>query len=409
MEKTKKYVIVLSVLVLAVILLFTVRTVWQGEKLVDEPKTEDVTKEIESSGDIVGDKIGVTLSLFQSSFKENENTLISPLSVEAAMAMAANGAAGDTLLEMEGLFGKTEKQNQYFQAFFSDEQLKSANSLWIKEETGSGNIDLKDDFVDKISSCYKAEIFEKAFDESTLDEINQWISEKTDGYVQQGMDAIDEYAVLYLMNTIVFEAEWEEKFNKQITEKSIFYASDDKQYEMDFMYSMEHTFIGDDKSSGVIKAYEGGRFSFAAILPNEEIKLKDYVVQLKREEFLNLIQKQSRVNLEIELPKWKQESRIKLKDVLKEMGIKDLFDEQKADLSHITQTYPLFVNDIVHKTFMEIDEDGTKAGAATIVGIDRLTAKMPEKHIKFDRPFLFCILDNETNLPIFMGAFVSPE
>jgi len=176
------------------------------------------------------------------------------------------------------------------------------------------------------------------------------------------------------------------------------------------MNSDEAYYICDKNSVGVYKYYEGRKYAFAAILPDENITLDDYISALSAEQLRKMISAPQNCVVKTRIPKFKYEYDSILNKTLENMGMKTAF-QTNADFSKIgkTQNGNLFINSIQYKTFIDVNQEGTKASSATSVemGSTALPVEPNEmKNVVFDRPFLFCIIDTEINTPIFMGTFV---
>lgn len=345
---------------------------------------------------------------------EDENVLVAPTSVLTALAMTANGAKNDTLTQMESAFGITrEPLNDYMREYLdslpNEEKYKlhMANSIWIKEEEG---FTVEEEFVEKNKTFFGAEVFEKAFDQKTLKEINNWVKDNTDGMIQDILSEIPEDAVMYLINALAFDAQWEEIYKTTQIRKGMFTLDNDIEQEVEYMYSEENLYLEDDLATGFIKYYADKEYAFVALLPKENVTISEYVENMSGSKLKELLENPQEVQVNAVIPKFEVEYSTLLNNTLENMGIVDAFDADKADFSGIgTHTDGnLFVNRIIHKTHMEVDERGTKAGAATVVEVMRESAmESPEvKTVRLDRPFIYMIIDCESNQPIFMGTTV---
>lgn len=342
----------------------------------------------------------------------DDNVLIAPTSVLTALAMTANGAEGNTLAQMEKVFGiEIEPLRDYLKPYLENlpnenkYKLHMANSIWIKEDE---NFTVNEDFIDSNKTYYNADVYEKAFDQKTLKEINRWVDKNTDGMIEEVLNEIPDDVVMYLINALAFEAEWEEIYETtQIRDGKFTLANDIKQ-DVEYMYSEENVYLEDENATGFIKYYKDRKYAFAAILPNEDVGISAYVADMSGDKLRNLLNSSQEVQVNAVIPKFEAEHDVVLNDVLKAMGMEDVFDGSKADLSGIgTHTAGnLFVSRVIHKTHMQVDEKGTKAGAATVVEVKLESAmEMPEvKTVRLDRPFIYMIIDCETNQPVFMGT-----
>jgi len=351
-------------------------------------------------------------------FKMNllcQNTLISPVSVLSALGMTANGARENTLAEMEAVFGlPREKINQlmnlYMRNLPDEDKLKvsMANSIWFRE---GGRIEVNKEFLQTNANYYDAGIYRSPFDESTLKAINDWVEKETDGMIVDILDQIPDEAVMYLINALSFDAEWQNIYNENSIREDIFTADDGTIQRADMMYSEEHLYIEDDGAKGFIKDYAGGKYAFVAMLPPEDLHLSAYIAGLTGEKLQSLIKNAQTIEVNTMMPKFTTEYSVEMSDILKSMGMVDAFDEHKADLKDLgTAEGNLYISRVIHKTKIEVDEKGTKAGAATVVEVSEESAAIEDpKTVYLDRPFLYLIVDKESNLPLFMGTTLFVE
>ena len=358
--------------------------------------------------------VDFTFDIFKNAFENKENYLVSPMSVMLALAMTANGADGETLAEMETLLGKgiaLSDLNKYLYSYAKslpsedNSKLNIANSIWFID-----GLEVNTDFLQENVNFFNASIYKSAFNSQTLSDINNWVKHNTDGMIKEILDRISANAIMYLINAIVFDAIWQTEYGENSIRKGDFKGVEGIVQNVDFMYSTENLYIEDSKVTGFIKPYFNNHYSFVALLPNEDIKIDDYIMSLTREEFLNSIKNAQRHLVRASMPKLEFEFEIELNEILKNLGMPSAFDEFKADFYRMLPTRDdVFISRVIHKTFISIDEVGTKAAAATIVGMDR-RSRLPEYRIvRLDRPYVFAIIDNKTNIPVFIGVCMLPE
>ena len=347
----------------------------------------------------------------------DENVLISPTSVLTALAMTANGAENDTLAQMEAVFGiEREPLRDYLRTYLDNlpneakYKLHMANSIWIKNDE---NFTVNKEFIDVNKTYFDAGVYEEDFDQKTLKKINQWVEKNTDGMIEEILNEIPDDVVMYLINALAFEAEWEEIYKTTQIRDGKFTLANGIQQDVEYMYSEENLYLEDEKATGFVKYYKDKKYAFAALLPNEGVSVSEYVAGMTGSALKELLDNPQEVQVKASIPKFDVEYDVLLNDILKVMGMKDVFNGSKADLSGIgTHTAGnLFVSRVIHKTHMQVDEKGTKAGAATVVEVKLESAmEMPEsKTVRLDRPFIYMIIDCETNQPIFMGTMQQVE
>lgn len=351
------------------------------------------------------------LKLYKDSFttSNNQNLLISPLSVSVALSMTANGAFGETQQEMKEFLGgmNFNDLNAYQNTFLkrhNNEYLKNANSVWFRE---SEHLTVNKPFLQTNADIYGAGVFKSPFDDSTVKDINAWVKKNTDGQIESLVEEIDPYTVMFLLNAVSFEAEWAEKYNNKPS-NSIFHAASGKNETAKMMISDESTYLYNDKATGFIKRYKGGKYSFAALLPNEGISINDYIEGLDAKALMNTLTNAKGENVKVYMPKFSFNCDTDMTALLKaKMPL--AFDEVKADFSALGKSDRgnIHIGEVAHKTSITVDTNGTKAAAVTKVEMTNKMSIMPQKEVILNRPFLFMIIDNATKLPIFIGNLMS--
>lgn len=360
------------------------------------------------------------VKLFRESLDEKKNSLISPLSVMLALSMTANGAGTATREEMEDVLGggiPLEELNEYLRAYTdsltSEKKLKLklqiANSIWFRDD--ADRLQVEPDFLDTNARYYNASIFKSAFDDRTLNDINNWVKENTDGMIDRILDEIDPDTVMYLINALTFDADWETPFEKNDTHDRQFTTDDGTERTVPMMYSDEHAYLADGKATGFIKDYKNGRYRFAALLPNEPGALDDYIAGLTGESLMQTLNSVQEESVSVGLPKFSYDYSIVMNDILASLGMPTAFDSGNADFSKLGKSSlgNIYIGEVLHKTHIDVDELGTKAAAVTKVEMKDEAAALVENEVILNRPFVYFILDGETNLPLFMGTVVDIE
>lgn len=353
--------------------------------------------------------------LFKACVKErkNESVFISPLSVQLALAMTGNGASGETKSQMEKLLGGTiplDELNEYLYSYVNslgsaDEyKVKIANSLWLRDD--ENRLQAENDFLQKCCDYYSAEVFKAPFDSQTVKDMNSWVSEKTDGMIKEIIDKISSESIMFLLNVVMFDAVWDEPYMNGVVSSGTFTSVSGEQRIVNMMPSGENIYLEDENATGFMKDYKDGKYAFAALLPNENININDYVESLTGEKISAILGNAKNERVSVKIPKFTCEFNMGLKDVLSDMGIELAFDEGKADFSKMAKSSEgnIFIGDVFHKTFITVDERGTKAGAVTKVEVKDTAAPTQLRQVFLDRPFVYMIIDKTNNLPIFMGV-----
>ena len=362
----------------------------------------------------------LAVELFQSSVLESkdENVLISPLSIQLALAMTANGADGNTKSEMESLLGgeiSLEDLNEYLYSCVNNlpsaekYKLQIANSIWFRDD--EGRLQVEQDFLQKNANYYGAQAYKAAFDDQTLKDINNWVKDHTDGMIDSILDQIDEDAVMYLINALVFDAEWQHVYDKSDVYKGKFTNIGGTEKQVDMMHSEETVYLQDENAIGFMKPYSGSKYNFAVLLPNEGADIYEYIAGLTGESLMETLSTPQLGMVMATLPKFSYEYELTMNDVLKELGMPSAFSGDTADFSKMAHSSRgnIYIGDVLHKTFISVDELGTKAGAVTKVQMNDESAPMSEWVVTLNRPFVYMIIDNETNLPVFIGTVMDVQ
>ena len=357
------------------------------------------------------------LRLFKESLEDEKNTLISPLSVLTALSMTANGADGDTLSQMESVLGMpisslNEWIKIYIESLPEEERYKLslANSIWFKD---SDSFEVNADFLKTNEEYYGAGIFKKPFDTSTLKEINAWVEENTNGMIKNILDSISKDAVMYLINALAFDAEWQKMYNEHQIREGEFTAEDGTKQKVELMYSEEYKYLEDENATGFIKYYADRKYAFAALLPKKGVSVSEYVSSLDTEKLIAIFENAQNTDVIAALPKFETEYKVEMSDILKNMGMSNAFNSTLADFSklgHSTQGN-IYISRVIHQTYIKVDGKGTKAGAATVIEVAEGEPMeiVPPKEVILDRPFVYMLIDCETNIPFFIGTLMSVE
>ena len=355
------------------------------------------------------------LRLFRASNEKGKNTLISPLSVLCALSMTANGAKGETREQMEATLGMPiEELNLYISNYMNSlpntekYKLHLANSIWFTDDE---RFTVNEDFLQINADYYGAGAYKAPFDDSTLEDINNWVKKETDGMIPKVLDEIPPEAVMYLVNALAFEAEWAEIYNEYAVSDGTFTKEDGTKQSVEFMYSDESTYLEDDKAIGFKKYYKDRKYAFVALLPNEGVSVDEYIASLDGESLNALLSNAKNTSVSAKMPKFETEYDVEMSKVLQSMGMINAFDGYKADFSGLgtSSAGNLRINRVIHKTFISVAEKGTKAGASTVVEVTDESAPMEIKSVFLDRPFVYMLVDCENNLPFFIGTMMDIE
>lgn len=358
---------------------------------------------------------GFGVRLLQHSVQAGENTLISPLSVFYALSMTANGAKGETLRQMESVLGMpVSALNPYLEGYSAQVaenqgSLKLANSIWFTDDK---RFTVEKPFLQTVADYYEAGIYRVPFDDVTCRDINNWVKEKTDGMIPHILDQIPEEAVMYLVNALAFEAKWPQPYEESQVLDGEFTKENGEKLEVEMLHGEESLYLELGNATGFMKLYEGGDYAFVALLPND-CTVEALVNSLDGTQLVQLLENPTETTVLTAIPKFETGYSAEMSEILENMGMTNAFDGDLADFSGLgTSTAGnVFIGRVIHNTFLSLGEQGTKAGAATVVEMrDECAVVYPKdtKTVFLDRPFVYMIVDTATWTPLFMGTMMDP-
>lgn len=366
--------------------------------------------------------------LYQAIKDDKQNLFYSPYSISLALAMTWAGARGNTETQMADTLKFELPQSKLHPAFNAldlalmsrgqnakgkdDEpfRLKIANSTW-----GEKTYTFLPEFLDTLALNYGAGMYLADFagapDDSRI-KINQWVEEKTEqrikDLIQEGLISTD--TRLVLVNAIYFNAAWLNQFQKEITQDGQFNLLEGGTVIIPMMDQQEEFRYNEgDGWQACELMYDGNELSMLMILPGAG-KFDQFETGLNSSLIGGIVDGLSSRQVHITMPKFRTETDFMLSDVLAAMGMPDAFDGGVADLSGMDGTRNLYITEVVHKAFVDVDEEGTEAAAATAVIVGEVSAPDPSQVVQFkvDRPFIFLIRDNATNTILFVGRILNP-
>lgn len=357
--------------------------------------------------------------LFSEILKQDskKNVFVSPTSVAIALSMAYNGASGETqqamakALELQGMSLQDINQaNETLKASLENAdpavQLSIANSLWAKQ-----GITFKPDFIQTNKQFYSAKVTELDFakaDASSI--INNWVKENTRGKINKIVGQLKPSDVLFLINAIYFKGNWTKQFDKSQTTEKPFYLSDGTQKQHPMMsQSGKYRYYENETFQAVTLPYGKGRLSLYVFLPRKNTNLDTFQQQLTLENWQQWINQFGMRQGSIQLPRFKFDYDIQLNSTLKALGMEQAFSAG-ANFSNMTSA-SVAIDEVKHKTFVEVNEEGTEAAAATSVGMVLTAVRVPQEPFQMivDRPFFCAIRDNQTGTVLFMGSIKEPK
>jgi serine protease inhibitor len=347
---------------------------------------------------------------------EDENFTISPLSISLALAMTYNGAEGETKVAMEKALRVNgfipDEINQSYQSLMkalleADPKvtIEIAQSIWYRM-----GFNVLDDFKTVNKTYYDAEVNELDFSRNDAkDIINSWIENKTHDRVKDMIKSVDPLNVMFLVNAIYFNGEWKAQFEQKNTQKMEFVKENGSSIQVDMMQKSDSVnYFSNEIFSAIEMPYGRGNYNMVVLLPNEGKKCSDITNALTPENWSIWMRSYVMTpDVSIWLPKYKAEYEVKLNDVLSAMGMGIAFTPD-ADFSGINKDGGIYIDYVQHNTFIDVNEKGTEAAAATVVGI-KFTAMPLNTEFHVNHPFVFAITEKQTGAILFIGKMVAPS
>ncbi len=407
----------LLILILVIPLLCLRCTKSPDENLPKDPVQINLTQ-VQTS--LVGSGNDFAFDIFRKVLEnegEGKNVMISPLSISYALSMTLNGADGTTreaMLEALRANGITvsdinEAYEELTKALLSVDKrviISIANSVWTEEE-----FKVKQEFIDILTNYYDAESREFDIDDTTVpDQVNTWIEDKTNGLIKDMISGLPDNTVMLLINAIYFKGKWKFEFDKDETHDKPFYLPSGSSSDVPTMFQ-----------NGDLKVYNGegfvvgefpygqGNFVMDIILPDAQDGVNALLPSVTAQAFAGWVDQLSEIEADVYLPRFKYGFKKSLKDILADMGMGIAFTDF-ADFTNIAEFPPLLITDVLHQAFIETNEEGTEAAAATVVIIGT-TSIGPDTPFPFvaDHPFIYIIREVTTGSIIFMGRVSDPR
>ncbi|QDU36801.1 Serpin (serine protease inhibitor) [Maioricimonas rarisocia] len=378
---------------------------------------------------LAGSVNGFAFDLYGELREREGNLFFSPASLSTALAMAWAGADGETRNEMGRVLRfhrnpselPPERVHETYGEFTDllnsagaggGYVLQTANRLW-----GQEGFAFLPEFRQITREHYGAELAELDFrqTESSRLAINSWVErqtrEKITNLIPEGVLTPD--TRLVLTNAIYFKGGWKEEFSKERTEEASFHLTSGKTINAPLMQQTEKFVYGETESVQLLRLpYAGGDVSMLIVLPRAESSLAELEQQLSGEQVTKWQRQMRRRKVHVLLPRFRMTSTFRLADVLREMGMVTAFDPQAADFSRMSRQEQLMISEVVHKAYVDVNEEGTEAAAATGIVFEPTAAPVnPEEPVEFraDRPFLFLLQDQHTGAILFLGRLSRPE
>lgn len=393
--------------------------------------TEQITKVILDDTQKKYVEAGNRMALrFLEGMYDGDNLICSPLSLQYAMAMTANGASGETLQEIIDFLGYGEEGidvlNDYSKALL--EQLPAVDlevTLKVTDALLVNNMfPLLPSFKETVETHYYAVVDNMDFNdpEYVAARINEWSGRNTDGFIDKVLakDDISPDAAAYLMNALYFKAKWagtkhDPMFNSEYTRTEDFHMADGKTVKVEMMNNMRyHQYAEMDGYKVLVLPYAGGRFNMYVLLPDDD-DLDGLIEKLQNtswKEILGSLKQDAEVY--VKLPKFEVENKFELSEVLQSLGVEKAFVEGEAEFDRMFEPKPgyyYWINKVIQKSRIAVSEWGTEAGSVTVVEMDAdSAAPMEPKRVYFyaDRPFAFVIAEETSGTILFEGTYTRP-
>lgn len=349
--------------------------------------------------------------------QQKENIFISPLSVSMALGMTLNGAANETERAMQNTLGfdglSDEEINQSYQSLIKlladldpKVSFQIANSIWYRL-----GFTVEQPFLDVNKTYFNAEVNALDFNSpEAVATINSWVDSKTNGKIKKILDQIDPMAVMFLINAIYFKGTWTYEFDKKYTEDEPFYVGDTTQVTCKMMkQSNDFLYYQNEEFQAIDLPYGNGAFRMTVFLPAPGNSVDALIAQLNAQNWAEWMGKFSKQKGTLYLPKFKLKYEKVLNQVLSTLGMGIAFGGG-ADFTKINKNGGLYISKVLHKSFVDVYEEGTEAAAVTIVEI-RMTSVGGESQgffMRVDRPFLFAIREQNSRTILFMGKIMNP-
>lgn len=339
---------------------------------------------------------------------EKDNALVSPVSVIMALGLAAGGAKGDTKNELLRAVSMDEDAlNEGIRRLLDSsdtgsDQIKYANGIWV-----NGDDRIVKAYKKKMKEEFRAKVRSDAFSQKTADKINKFVNENTDGMIEKLVDTLSPAASMILINALSFSGKWDKPFEDyQVDDEAIFTTASGKKKRVSMLCGSSKQYFELKNAKGFLYPYENKKYTFAAILPDKGKSVSDILKASRGEDLLKALANPLNIKAEIGIPEYTLDFEAELSDTLKILGVNSAFAPGKADFSGMLNGNSNdFISQILHKTHIELDREGTRAAAITGVLTLGAAPPLPGSNIEviLDRPFIYFILDNADKTPVFVG------
>jgi len=392
----------------------------------DEPRQTPASLPTNELAELVNGNNMFAFDLYRQVRQGADNLFFSPYSISMALAMTYAGARGDTAHEMAGAMQFYLPSDSLHPAFnYVDQQLASrgegaqgkdekgfrlnvVNAIWGQKDHA-----FESEYLDVLARNYGAGL--RVLDFKTQPEpsrvtINEWVEEQTESRIKDLIPtgAIDSLTRLVLTNAVYFNAAWESQFEESATVPGVFRLIAGRELTVPMMRQTAYFGYGEGAAFTTVELpYDGNELSMVILLPGEG-QFEAFENALDNDVLRDVVGSLQRTRLDLTMPKFKMETSFGLNDALADLGMKAAFDPATADFSGMDGTRDLYITDVIHKAFVEVDESGTEAAAATAVIVGQTSVPPDPLVVTIDRPFLFLIRDIETGTILFLGRVMNP-
>lgn len=385
----------------------------------DPPAITDFTP-TEKSAKIIAADNQFGFEIFQkvnASLGEPKNTMISPMSISLALAMVYNGTNGNTKKQMEDMLHKSgltpDDINQSYKelvaALSSHDpkvELAISNAIFYRN-----TFSVKNDFITTNQNYYQAEVAGLDFTKTTetLNKVNGWVNTKTKGKIDKIIEQVNPEDIMYLLNAIYFNGEWQYRFDPKETTDMPFTKEDNQVVQTPTMtIENPYNYYNHESFQMLEMPYGSGKYSMLIFLPASGKNTNNVISLLSAENVNNWLTKMTEQKKKVYLPKFEFKFDDSLVDELQVLGMTDAFNDAKANLSGISDAAKLVISEVMHKSYIKVDERGTEAAAVTGITVG-VTSIGPDNSFRIDHPFVFAIREKDTKAILFIGKVMNPN
>ena len=345
-----------------------------------------------------------------------ENAVISPLSAYFALAMVAQGASGQTLDEFHRLLNwqpndlapELYKLAELLTNTRGDTVLNIAGSVWFSDA-----FTVNEQFNNTMKNYFDAPAYSRDFfSPATVNEINNWVYDRTEGLIDDIVEGFTPYDVMLLINALYFKGQWANAWGPMVPQYDTFYLACGEDVEVELLATSASQFYvtTTEQYQATMLPYECGQFGFMLVRPTDDTPVRDFALTHNLADIFGNLQQQQHVI--IRMPGFDFEYEITMNNVLQNMGLRNAFDDSNADFTGLVNENhrPIYISEVLQKARIIVDRYGTEAAAVTAVRVEFLMARYPSPTVlTFNTPYLYVIYHLPTGIPLFMGVVDDPR